>query len=60
MSLVLRKPPADSRVCDVERMRALILQSALINRGLAKPSISQSLDDAKLMRYSYCRLQQGS
>lgn len=59
MSLVLRSPPADLRVCDVEGMRALILQSGLISRGLAKPSISQRLDDAKLMRCTVARLEQG-
>lgn len=59
MSLVLRSPPADLRVCDVEGMKALILQSGLISRGLAKPSISQSLDDAKLMRCTVARLEQG-
>lgn len=45
-----QKPPCRLlRECDVEGMRALILQSGLISRGLAKPSISRGLDDAKLM-----------
>lgn len=38
-----QKPPAELRVCDVEGMRALILQSSLISRGLVKPSITRVL-----------------
>lgn len=38
-----QKPPAELRVCDVEGMRALILQSGLISRGLVEPSITRVL-----------------
>lgn len=48
-----QKPPAELRVCDVEGMRALILQSSLISRGLVKPSINQSLDYTRLIE-GYC------